>query len=163
MAVTRNGQQLRAVNAIPAGVSVLMPMLVCRDPAREIDFCKAVFGAVEVNRRPGPDGAVAHAAMTIYGAMFMIEAEWPGIASRAPILDGSSPVILYVYVDDVDAVVERAVIAGATVISAAKNQFWGDRTARIADPVGHVWIISSRVEETSAAERTERWSKIVKS
>lgn len=61
-----------------------------------------------------------------------------------------------------DNVIERAVAAGAQVLLPVKNQFWGDRTGRIIDPSGHVWTVSTRVEETSAAEREERWSSIVK-
>jgi PhnB protein len=150
-----------SVKAIPEGVPVVMPMLVCRDASAAIDFCKSTFNAVELVRRPGPDGNVAHAALTIGGAMIMIEAEWPTLASRAPQPDGSSPVVIYVYVEDVDKVIERAVAAGARVLLPAKNQFWGDRTGRIIDPSGHVWTISTRVE-TSSSERQERWSSIVK-
>jgi PhnB protein len=150
------------VKPIPDGVPVVMPMLVCRDVSAAIDFCKATFNAVELVRRPGPDGTVAHAALTISGAMIMIEAEWPTLASRAPQPDGSSPVVIYIYVEDVDIVVERAVAAGAKVLLPVKNQFWGDRTGRIMDPSGHVWTLSTRIEETSAAERQERWSNIIK-
>jgi PhnB protein len=150
------------VKPIPDGVPVVMPMLVCRNAAAEIDFCKSTFGAEEMVRRPGPDGTVAHAALTIGGAWIMIEGEWPGLASHAPEADGSSPVVIYVYVEDVDAVIERAVAAGAKVLIPVKNQFWGDRTARIVDPAGHVWTISTRVEETSSTEREERWSSGVK-
>jgi PhnB protein len=154
---------MSTVKRIPDGVPVVMPMLVCRDASAQIDFCKITFGAVEVVRRPGPDGTVAHAALTIGGAMFMIEGEFPTLASRAPQPDGSSPVVIYVYVEDVDTVMERAVVAGARVLMPATNQFWGDRTGRIVDPSGHVWTVSSRVEETSSAERTERWSSILES
>jgi PhnB protein len=147
---------------IPDGVPVVMPVLVCHDAAAEIDFCRTTFGALELVRRPGPDGTVAHALVTIGPAMVMIEGEWPTLASRAPQPDGSSPVVIYVYVEDVDRVVERAVAAGAKVLIPVKDQFWGDRTGRIVDPSGHVWTISSRVEETSSEERRERWSSIVK-
>jgi PhnB protein len=150
------------VKPIPDGASVVMPMLVCRDAAAELDFCKTTFGAVELVRRPGPEGTVAHALVTIGQAMVMIEGEWPTLASRAPQSDGSSPVVIYVYVEDVDKVIERAVAAGAKVLLPVKNQFWGDRTGRIIDPSGHVWTISTRVEETSSVEREERWSSIVK-
>jgi PhnB protein len=150
------------VKPIPDGVPVVMPMLVCRDVSAAIDFCKATFNAVELVRRPGPDGTAAHAALTLGGAMIMIEAEWPTLASRAPQPDGSSPVVIYIYVEDVDIVLERAVAAGAKVLLPVKNQFWGDRTGRIMDPSGHVWTLSTRIEETSAAERQERWSNIVK-
>ena len=149
------------VKPIPDGASVVMPMLVCRDAAAEIDFCKTTFEAVERVRRPGSDGSVAHALVTIGPAMVMIEGEWPALPNRAPQPDGSTPVVLYVYVEDVDAAVERAVAAGARILIPVQNQFWGDRTARIIDPSGHVWTISTRVEETSPAERQQRWSSIV--
>lgn len=150
------------VKPIPDNSSVVIPMLVSRDPSAEIDFCKTTFGAVELGRRPGPDGTVVHALLTIGGEMVIIEAEWPTLTSRAPQQDGSSPVVIFVYVEDVDAVIERAVAAGATVLLPVKDQFWGDRTGRIMDPSGHVWTISTRIEETSTEERDERWSDIVK-
>ena len=145
---------------VPEGASVVMPMLVCRDAGAELEFCKTAFGAVERVRRPGADGMVAHALVTIGGAMVMMEGEFPSVASRAPQADGSSPVVIYVYVENVDQVVERAVAAGARILVPIKDQFWGDRTGRIMDPAGHVWIVSSRVEETSEEQRRERWSKI---
>ena len=145
---------------IPDNSSVVIPVLVCRDVAAAIEFCKTAFGAVELGRRPGADGAVVHALLAISGAMVIIETEWPTLASRAPQPDASSPVVIFVYVEDVDKVVERAVAAGAKVVLPVKNQFWGDRTGRIMDLSGHVWTISTRVEETSSAEREERWSSI---
>ena len=146
---------------IPEGVSAVLPMLVCRDVSTEIDFCKITFNALEIVRRPGPDGKAAHAALTINGAMILIECEWPTLSSRSPQTDGSSPVIIYVYVEDVDAAIEKAVTAGAKILLPAKDQFWGDRTGRIMDSEGHVWTISSRIEETTASEREDRWSKIL--
>jgi PhnB protein len=150
------------VKPIPENSSVMIPMLICRDAAAEIDFCKTALQAVELARRPGPDGATAHALMTIGPAMFIIEREWPTLASRAPQPDGSSPVVIFVYVADVDGAMERAVAAGARVLLPVKDQFWGDRTGRIVDPAGHVWTIATRIEETSAAERERRWSNISK-
>jgi PhnB protein len=98
--------------------------------------------------------------MTIGPAMLMIEAEWPGLPSRAPQLDGSSPVVIYVYVEDVDKTVERAVAGGAKVLFPVANQFWGDRIGWIMDRSGHVWTIATRFEETSEDQRQERWSDI---
>ena len=149
------------VKGIPDGASIIIPRLVCRDPASAIDFCARTFGAVERVRRPGPDGKVAHALMTIGPAMIMIEGEWPTLTSRAPKADGSSPVVVYVYVEDVDAAVERAVAVGAQVLMPIQNQFWGDRTASIMDPSGHVWTIATRIEDTSEDERKGRWSNIL--
>jgi PhnB protein len=148
------------VKPIPDSSSVVIPMLVCRDVPTEIDFCKTTFGALELGSRPGPEGTVVHALLTIGGEMIIIEAEWPTMASRAPQPDGSSPVVIFVYVEDVDAVIERAVAAGAKILLPVKDQFWGDRTGRIIDPSGHVWTISTRIEETTSAEREDRWTNI---
>ena len=153
---------MSSVKGIPENSSVLIPMLVCRDPTAQVAFCKTTFGAAELGSRPGPDGTIVHALLSIGGAMVIIEGEWPTLASRAPQPDGSSPVVIFVYVEDVDAVIERAVAAGAKVLIPAKDQFWGDRTGRILDPMGHVWTVATRIEETSTEERKERWSSIVK-
>jgi PhnB protein len=69
-------------------------------------------------------------------------------------------VVIYVYVEDVDAAVERAVGAGAKVLVEAKNQFWGDRVGWVMDPAGHVWTVATRVEGSSAQEREKRWDEI---
>jgi PhnB protein len=138
-----------------------MPRLFCHDVAAEIDFCKKTFDAVELGRRPGPDGTAAHALMTIGPAMIMIEAEWPGLASRAPKPDGSSPVVIFVYVEDVDKTIARAVVGGAKVMVPVQNQFWGDRIGWVMDPAGHVWTVATRIEETTEEERKERWSGIM--
>jgi PhnB protein len=150
-----------ATKSIPEGVQAVFPMLVCRSPEAEMDFCAAAFGAVEQVRRPGPDGRPIHIAMRINGAFLVIQAEFPDVvASRVPKSDGSSPVVIFVYVADVDQAVERAVHMGAKVLLPAQNQFWGDRTARILDPSGHVWTVASRIEETNEEQRAKRWSDI---
>ena len=110
------GNMANKVKGIPDGASVIIPRLVCRDPAAMIEFCASTFGAVERLRRPGPDGTVAHALMMIGPAMVMIESEWPTLTSRAPKPDGSSPVVVFVYVEDVDQTLERAIAAGAKVL-----------------------------------------------
>ena len=151
------------VKGVPDGVSVVIPRLFCREPDAEIEFCTKVLGAVALNRRPGPDGKLAHALVTIGPAMVMIESEWSGIATRAPVPDGSSPVVLYVYVENVDKTVERAIGAGAKVLMPLTNQFWGDRTAWFMDPSGHVWTVATRIEETTEEERRDRLDRIQKS
>ncbi len=147
---------------VPENSSVVIPRLVCRDPAAEIDFCVGVLDAVELGRRPGPQGEVVHALLAIGPAMLMIESEWPTLPLRAPTDDGTSPVVIFVYVSDVDRTIERAVAAGATLLVPAKNQFWGDRIAWIRDPAGHLWTLATRVEETTASQREERWAEIAK-
>ena len=136
-------------------------MLVCQSPEAEMNFCAAAFGAVEQVRRPGPDGSPIHIAMRINEAFLVVQSEFPDVvASRAPIPDGSSPVVIFVYVTDVDQAVERAVAMGAKILIPVQNQFWGDRTARILDPSGHVWTVASRIEETTEEQRAKRWSGI---
>lgn len=146
---------------LPENSSIIIPRLFCRDPAGEIDFCVDVFDAVELGRRNGPDGVVVHALLSISSEMLMIEGEWPTLPSRAPGADGSSPVVIFLYVKDVDAVVARAVELGATTLLPAENQFWGDRIAWIQDPSGHVWTLATRVEETTGEERDQRWKQTV--
>ncbi|HEV3307245.1 MAG TPA: VOC family protein [Candidatus Sulfotelmatobacter sp.] len=148
------------VQGIPEGASVVIPRLFCLDVAAEIDFCKNTFGAMERVPRPGPGGNVAHALMIIGPAMIMFEAEWPGLPSRAPQLDGSSPVVIYLYVEDVDQTVDRAVAGGAKILFPVANQFWGDRVGWVMDPSGHVWTIATHIEETSEDQRRQRWSNI---
>src|SRR5688500_10549859 len=93
---------------VPTGAPAIIPRVFCRDVGAQIDFCRETFGAVEGLRRPGPDGRAGHAMLLFGLSMLMLEAEWPTLPSRAPRPDGSSPVVIYVYVEDVDATVERA-------------------------------------------------------
>lgn len=130
----------------PHTVRALIPMLVCRNGTAEIDFCKAAFGAVELSRRADKSGNVVHATLAIDGAMIMIHGDVPNLASRAPQVDGSSPVVIYLYVEDVDATIGKAVAAGAHVLIPSADMPWGDRTGRIVDSSGHVWNIATRAE-----------------
>jgi PhnB protein len=149
-----------ARTGVPEGASAIIPRLFCRDPIAEIEFCKAALGAQESVRRAGSDGKVAHAMMLFGPAMLMIESEWREATNRAPAMDGTSPVALYIYVEDVDQTVTRAVALGARVLMPAADQFWGDRTAWILDPSGHVWTVAARIEETTEEQRQERLSRL---
>jgi len=152
---------MMTVKLIPEGVQAVFPMLVCKSPEAEMNFCAAAFGAVEEVRRLGPDGSPIHIAMRINDAFLVVQSEFPDVvASRAPSPDGSSPVVIFLYVADVDLAVERAVAMGAKVLMPAQNQFWGDRTARIIDPSGHVWTVASRIEVTTGEQRAKRWSDV---
>jgi PhnB protein len=148
----------RVGKGVSENSSVVIPRLVCRDPAVSINFCVGAFEAVELSRRAGPDGTVAHALLSIGPAMIMLEREWPTLPSRAPSPDGTSPVVIFVYVKDVDQTIERALAHGAQLLVPAQDQFWGDRTAWIMDPNGHVWTVATRVEETTEQQREARWS-----
>jgi PhnB protein len=129
---------------MPRSVRAVIPMLVCVDAAAEIEFCKAAFGAQELSRRADEDGSVTHATLGIGELLIMVHGETAHLASRAPLLDGSSPVVIYLYLEDVDGVIARAVAAGARILTPIEDQFWGDRMGRIVDPAGHVWNVASR-------------------
>lgn len=124
---------------------MIIPMLVCADAGAEIAFCKAAFGAAELSRRAAADGRVVHATLSFFDSLFMVHDDWPDLGSRPPAPDGSSPVVNYVYCDDVDAVIGKAMAAGARVLMPATDQPWGDRMGRIIDPANHVWNVASRV------------------
>jgi PhnB protein len=147
---------------IPDTSPRVIPMLVCRDLEAEIEFCERVLNAEVRVRRPGPDGNTIHAALVVGEANIIVQAEFPQLASRAPQKDGSSPVVIFVYVEDVDRAVEMTLAVGGSVLLPAQDQFWGDRSARVLDPSGHVWTLASRIEETSVGQRKQRWDDIRK-
>lgn len=113
-----------------------------------------VSQCIEVNRRSGPGGKAAHALMTTGGA------EWQ-VASRSPLLDVSSPAVVFVYVEGVDGAIERAVAQGAKILVELKDQSWSEPTGWIMDPAGHVWAIASRIEKTTEQQRRDRCSSMV--
>ncbi len=125
--------------------ALLIPMLICSDAAAEIQFCRDAFDADELSRRSAQDGTVVHATLRVGDTLFMVHGEYPHLGSRAPDRDGSSPVVIYIYVNDVDAVIGRAVGAGAVVLLPATNQPWGDRVGRIMDPAAHVWNVAAHI------------------
>jgi PhnB protein len=125
--------------------TLLIPMLICLDAAAEIEFCRLAFGAQELSRRSGHDGSVVHATMQVGSTMFMVHGQYPQLESQAPKRDGSSSVVIYIYIDDVDAVIDQAVAAGAVILLPAANQPWGDRVGRIMDPAGHVWNVAAHI------------------
>ena len=146
---------------IPEGASAVIPRLYCHDVEAEVEFCCEVFGAVEGVRRPGPHGRAQHAMLLFGPAMLMIEAENPEAPARPPNPDGSSPVVIYVYVEDVDATVERALKRGGRLVVPVETHFWGDRIGWVQDPAGHMWTIATRVEQTTEDQRRERWAEIL--
>lgn len=126
---------------------MIIPMLVCLDAEAELNFCVQAFGAVELSRRVAENGSVIHATLMIHQSMIMVHNESPHLASRAPLADGSSSVVTYLYDENVDDIINRAVKLGAKVLMPAEDQFWGDRVGRIIDPAGHVWNIAARVDK----------------
>ena len=149
------------VSHIPQGYNSITPYLIIKGAAQAIEYYKEVFGATEVFRMDQPDGKVGHAELKIGDSRIMLADENPnmgqGHASAASI--GASPVSLYLYIPDVDRVVERAVAAGAKILKSVQDQFYGDRSGFIQDPFGHLWGIATHVEDVAPQELEERAKK----
>ena len=149
------------VSPIPKGYHSITPYLIVKGSAQAIDYYKKIFGATEVFRMDTPDGKVAHAELQIGDSRIMLADEQPnmgaGHASAASI--GASPVSLYLYLPDVDRVVERATAAGAKILKPVQDQFYGDRTGFIQDPFGHLWGIATHIEDVAPQEMEERAKK----
>ena len=144
------------VNPIPEGYQAATPYLCCKDAAKAIDFYKQAFGATEVMRIGSPGGKIGHAEMKIGDSTIMLADEFPEMDARGPQTIGGTPVGLAVYFEDADAVTARAVSAGAKVLRPLQDQFYGDRSATIADPFGHKWTISTHKEDVSPEEIQKR-------
>jgi PhnB protein len=139
------------------GSPALSPYLTVKDAAAAIDFYRAAFGAVELFRLTADDGRIGHAELSIAGTTVMLSDEWPDFGVLSPPSLGGSPVKLHLYVDNCDAVVARAVAAGATLMRPVTDQFYGDRSGMIADPFGHSWFVATRTEPVSPEDKQRRW------
>lgn len=140
------------VKPVPEGFHTLTPAIVVREAAKAIEFYKTAFGAEEIARLDGPGGTVAHAELRIGNSMLMLSDECPEFGAQGPEAFGGSPVSLCLYVEDCDAVFNRAVEAGATVKKPLEDQFWGDRYGQVADPFGHTWSVLTHIKDVSADE-----------
>lgn len=147
---------------IPDAYRRVTPALVVRDAAKALEFYTEVFGATERVRFPGPGGTIAHAEIEIGDSVVMVEDESPEMGTTAPPPGGvpGYPSSLFLYVEDADATVARAVELGATVQRPVQNQFYGDRDGSIVDPFGQVWTVATHVEDVAADEMMRRLSEL---
>jgi PhnB protein len=153
---------METAHPIPDDRPALTPYVIVKDAAKAIDFYQRAFGATEVFRLIEPESSrIGHAELRIGGALLMLADEWPDFGALSPTSIGGSPVSLHLYVDDVDGFVQRATSAGATILRAIRNEFYGDRTGTVADPFGHQWHIATRKEEVSPQEMQKRWNAMV--
>ncbi len=141
-----------SVKSIPEGMHTLTPHLVCAGATDAIAFYAKAFGAVELSRLPGPGGKLMHAALRIGDSHLMLVDEMPEWGALGPKALKGSSVTLHLYVDDVDAAIEKAVAAGAKVTMPVADMFWGDRYGKLEDPFGHQWSLATHKREVSAEE-----------
>jgi len=145
-----------ATQPIPEGYHTLTPYLTFDNAAEAIDFYKDAFGATERMRMEAPDGKIGHAEIEIGDSILMVSDAFPNSTSRSPSELGGTTAGAFMYVDDVDAVVKRAVEGGSTLTMEVADQFWGDRFGSITDPFGHSWLIATHVEDVPPEEMAER-------
>src|SRR5262245_35699592 len=128
-----------SVKPIPDGYPPLTPYLICDGAAQAIEFYKNVFGATSNLCMDMPGGKIGHAELRIGSSVFMLADEYPEMGAKSPKTIGDTPVKMHLYVEDCDAVVAKALAAGATLTRPIEDKFYGDRSGLITDPWGHVW------------------------
>lgn len=143
------------VKSVPTGYETPTPYLICRNAAAAIEFYKKAFGATEI-MRVGNEQFIGHAELKIGGGCIMLADEHPQMGAIGPQTIGGTAVKIHVYVPDVDALVQRAAAAGARVVRAPVDQFYGDRSCMIEDPFGHQWGFATHIEDLSPDEINRR-------
>lgn len=145
-----------ATKAIPPGYHSVTPYLIIDGAGKAIDFYKRAFGAKELMRMESPDGRVGHAEIQIGDSHIMLADEYPEMGYRSPQALGGAAVSLMVYVEKVDQIFKQALSSGAQELQPVKDQFYGDRSGTLKDPFGHVWTISTHVEDVAPEEMRRR-------
>ena len=150
-------------NPIPAGKEGLIPHLTCSPCSDAIEFYKNAFGAKEIFRMPAPDGErLMHAEIRIGGQPVFLVDDFPefcGGKSMTAAALGGTPVTIHRFVEDVDAVFQQAVDAGAKPLMPVADMFWGDRYGTVTDPYGHNWSIATHTKDLTPEEMAQGMKK----
>jgi PhnB protein len=141
---------------IPEGYRTVTPYLTVRNAAAALDFYTRAFGADEQFRMADPSGKIGHAEISIGDSKLMLSDEYPEMDALSPESIGGTPVTIHLYVENVDALVERAVGAGARIERPVADQFYGDRAGMLVDPFGFKWWIATHVEDVAPDELERR-------
>jgi PhnB protein len=145
----------KAYGAVSAALTVA-------DIPAAIGFYQKAFGFAKRGIMNGPDGTPIHAELTLRGAVLMLGPESPAMGRRTAKDVGASPATLYVYVENVDKVVEKAAKLGATRQGPVMDMFWGDRVGTIVDPDGYSWMIGTHKAEPTAREMKKAMEEMMK-
>jgi PhnB protein len=144
------------VKPIPEGYHTVTPYLAVDDAAEALEYYKKAFGAMERGRMEAPDGKIGHAEIQIGDSLVMLSDPFPQASTRTPKELGGTTASVFLYVEDVDGFVQRAIDAGATVSMEVADQFWGDRFGTITDPFGHSWSVATHIEDVPPDEMAQR-------
>ena len=140
----------------------LFAYLRVQDAPKAIDFYREAFGAVEKFRLAEPSGRIGHAELELGGTTLMLSDEYPEFGIYGPKTIGGTSATLHLHVDDADAMIRRAVAAGAEVVREPQDQFYGERSGTLRDPFGHEWNIGHQIEQVTPAEMQRRYSEMMK-
>jgi PhnB protein len=149
------------VKAIPDEYPQVTPYLCVDGADAAIGFYTEVFGAKERGRIPAPGDKIGHAELQVGDSVIMLSDELPEMDQRSPKSVGGTPVTISVYVEDVDAVFDRGIRAGARPLRPVENQFYGDRAGQFEDPFGHRWSVASHVEDVPPDEMARRAAEMM--
>lgn len=144
--------------AIPQSLTAYLAVV---DAPKAIDFYKAAFGAEELMRFAMPEGVIGHAELKIGDSIIYLAEENPEWQNLGPKALGGTSVRICLEVEDVDALIETAVAAGAEILMPLQNQFYGYRQGRLGDPFGHQWVVSTNTEHLSAEEMQQRFDQMI--
>lgn len=147
------------VKPVPDGYHSVTPYICIRGASAAIAFYKKAFGAEEIFRMDMPDDKVGHAEIRIGDSRIMLADEFPGMpdaVTASPENLGGTTFGFNVYLPDVDARFQKAVDAGAKIRRPVQDQFYGDRSGIVEDPFGHIWTLSTHIEDVSPEEMKER-------
>jgi len=140
----------------------LFAYLRVQDAPKAIDFYREAFGAVEKFRLTEPGGRIGHAELELGGTTLMLSDEYPEFGIYGPKTIGGTSATLHLHVDDADAMIRRAVAAGAEVLREPQDQFYGERSGTLRDPFGHEWNIGHQIEQVTPAEMQRRYTEMMK-
>jgi len=143
-----------SVKPIPDGYNNVIPYLICKGTDIVIEFCKKVFGATVDEIHKNDNGTIMHATIHIRDSAVMLS---EGSGNFPPM-----PCMLYIYVDDVDAVYKKALDTGGVSLREPTNEFYGDRSAGVKDPSGNQWWIGAHIEDVSPEEMERRQKEMGK-
>lgn len=147
----------------PPGYHTVTPYLLIKGAGQAIEFYREAFGATEVFRLPGPNESIGHAEIKVGDSRIMLADEYPEMGFEGPQTLNGTSVYIHLYVEDVDAVFDNAIHAGAKTLRPVEDQFYGDRSGSLVDPFGHVWYIATHKEDVGSEELQTRAAEVAAS
>ncbi len=150
----------KKVKPVAKGYHSITAMIAVEDTMKAIQFYKKIFGAKVMNLLKESGGRVAHAEIKIGDSVLMIADENPQY-NHTPKSLGATTLIISLYIENVDKIIKKALSSGAKLLIPPRDQFYGDRSGRIEDPFGHVWIISTHIEDVTPKEMLKRYKKLI--